>query len=128
MLDMVDKGKALNIAKKYFYLLEKTGYVKNETVRKYLVYLFCLDLLEYGFPFMEEDDYVMVDRLLKRMFTGGGCLLPYNVVCAGRVKLGSSMPMGTLKIRKTEYNSIDRNSRPIGYKDRSTQDDKQRTV
>lgn len=128
MLEFVNEGKALNIAKKYFYLLKKTGYVKQSTVRKYMTYLFCLDFLKYAFPYMDEEDYVKVDRLLKRTFTNGGCLLPYNIACSNRVTLGTSGYMGPLVIRKTEDLSVDKNGNDIGYEDRTTEDDFLRTV
>jgi len=123
MLEMVNGGKALKIAKKYFYLLEKTGYVKQTTVRKYLTYLFCLDFLNYAFPYMDEDDYIKIDRLLKRTFTNGGCLLPYSTACAKRVTLGTSGYMGPLVIRRTEDLPA-----ANGSNDRATEDDFLRTV
>ncbi len=122
MLEMIDEGKALNSLKKYFFLLEKTGYVKSVTVRKFLVYLFALDFVEYAFPYLSEDDYIMVDRLMKRTFTNGGCLLPYPIACTKRVTLGTSGYMGKLKIRRTEDIGT------LGKKDRSTENDYLRTV
>ena len=124
MLELIDKGKAFEATKKYFYLLEKTGYVKSATVRKYLTYLFAIDFTHYAFPYMDEKDYIMVDRLLKRTFTNGGCLLPYPVACAKQVVLGDSGYMGKLKIRRTE----DAPYPGIGKKDRSTEDEFLRTV
>ena len=124
MLELIDKDKALNSLKKYFYLLENTGYVKSSTVRKYLTYLFAIDFAHYAFPYMDEKDYIMVDRLLKRTFTNGGCLLPYPVACTKRVVLGDSVYMGKLKIRRTE----DIPYPGLGKKDRSTEDDFLRTV
>ena len=124
MLELLDKDKAFDSLKRYFYLLEKTGYVKSATVKKYLVYLFAIDFAHYAFPFMDEDEYIMLDRLMKRMFTNGGCLLPYPVACAKRVTFGDNGYMGKLKIRRTE----DISSRGLEKKDRSTENEHLRTV
>lgn len=122
MLQMIDGGKALKTLSRYFGLLDKTGYVKSVTVWKYLVYLFAMDFVKYAFDYLDEDDYIMVDRLLKRTFTNGGCLLPYPVACANRVTLGTNGYMGKLKIRRTE------DIGNLGKRDRSTENDYLRTV
>lgn len=126
MLELIDSNKALDALKRYFYLLTKTGYVKSATVRKYLVYLFAIDFAHYAMPFLDEGEYIMLDRLMKQTFTNGGCLLPYPVACAKRVTLGDNGYMGKLKIRRTEDINTERPG--IEKKDRSTQDEHLRTV
>ena len=124
MLGLIDNNKALAALKRYFYLLEQTGYVKSVTVRKYLVYLFVIDFAHYAFPFLDENEYVMLDRLMKRTFTGGGCLLPYPVACTKRVTLGDNGYMGKFKVRRTE----DISSQGLEKRDRATEDEFLRTV
>ena len=124
MLELIDDKKALGALKRYFGLLRHTGYVKSVTVRKYLAYLFMIDFAHYAFPFLDEDEYIMLDRFMKRTFTNGGCLLPYPVACTKKVTLGDNGYMGKLKVRRTEdYSSIG-----IEKRDRSTEDDYLRTV
>lgn len=118
MIAMIDEAKALNVIKKYFYLLENTGSVSDSMMKKLSAYLFLVDFVEYVHSFLTEEDYVAIDKVLKRLFTGGGCLLPYSVFCANKAKLGRNEYMGTFRIRVTE----------ITRTDRSTENDYLRTV
>lgn len=88
MAGLLNKKKALHTMKNYFFLLEKVGYVKDTTIRKFLVYLFLVDFVEHVEAFLTEDDYIMIDRILKRTFTNGGCLLPFQINCADSAKVG----------------------------------------
>ncbi len=128
MLQMIDEGEALNITSKYYSLLSKTGYVKHESVLRFLVYIFLLDLVDYTHAFFEEEDYKTIDRALNILFSNGGCLLPYPVFCANRAVLGRNEFMGTRAIRKTEDATVDADGNFVGYEDRYTEDEQPRII
>lgn len=117
---MLNESRALKLYKKLYGQLDKTGYVKHNTVLRYLMYSFLLDFVEYTHFFFDEEEYNLVAAAMRKLFADGGCLLPYPVFCANRVTIGRNEYMGTMKIRKTEDVS--------GYKDRYTEDDYHRTV
>lgn len=120
MLPLINEGVALDIHQRYFSILEKTGYLKHNSILRFLTYLFLLDYVEYAHSFFEEDDYTAVSQALGFLFADGGCLMPYPVFCTNRIKVGRNEYMGEMKIRKTEDIS--------GYDDRYTEDDYHRTV
>lgn len=117
---MIDEGKALNIVSKYFGILENTGYVRTDLMRRFFLYIFLLDFIDYTHGFFSEYDYKLVDTGLRKLFSGGGCLLPYTVFCADKVVLGRNEYMGILKNRITEDIP--------GNDDRFTEDDYIRVV
>lgn len=90
MTKLLNKKKALGILKNYFFLLEKVGYVRDYTIKKFLVYLFLIDFVDNVETFLTEDDYILIDRIMKRTFTNGGCLLPYPVACADSAVVGGA--------------------------------------
>lgn len=99
---MVDEGKALGTVRKYFDILTNTGYMKQTMMQKFVIYLFLLDFIDYTHRYMDEEEYDMIDNALRKLFVGGGCLLPYSVCCAEKVTLGRDEYMGVLKNRITE--------------------------
>lgn len=125
---MIDEGKALDIIGKYHAVLQKTGYVKHSIVLRLLIYVFLLDFVDYTHTFYDEKDYNVIARAMDVLFSRGGCLMPYPVMCTNRVVLGRPEYMGTMKVRKTEDHAVDKDGRNINYQDRSTEDDRQRTV
>lgn len=120
MLQMIDEGRALDIVTKYFGFLESTGYVRPDLMKRFFLYVFLLDFIDYTHGFFTEDDYKLVDTALRKLFSGGGCLLPYDSSCTNRIKLGRNEYMGTLRNRITEDQ--------LGNDDRYTEDDFMRTV
>ncbi len=120
---MIDEGKALETTTKYFDILKNTGYMNPGMMRRYLLYMFLLDFVDYTHNYFTEEDYNAVDNALRKLFAGGGCLLPYSVFCVDKVTLGRNEYMGTLKNRITEDHAVDIDGRNIGDKDRYTQDD-----
>ena len=117
---MIDEGKALETTTKYFDILKNTGYMNPSMMQRYLLYMFLLDFVDYTHNYFTEDDYDAVDNALRKLFAGGGCLLPYSVFCVDKVTLGRNEYMGTLKNRITEDIP--------GNKDRYTEDDYIRVV
>lgn len=115
MLQVIDEGRALDTTVKYFDILKTAGYLKPGMMQRYFLYIFLLDFVDHTHRFFSEDDYDAVDNALRKLFAGGGCLLPYSVFCVDRVTLGRNEYMGTLKERITEDRS--------GNKDRFTEDD-----
>lgn len=119
---MIDEAKALDVANRYFSLLSTAGYVKPGQTRRFLSYLFLLDFVDFTHAFFSEEDYNMVDKMLRRLFTDGGCLMPYPVFCTNRAKLGRNEYMGVMKVRKTETTN------DPSYTDRFTEDEHHRLV
>lgn len=120
---MIDEGKALETTTKYFDILKNTGYMNPGMMQRYLLYMFLLDFVDYTHNYFTEEDYNAVDNALRKLFAGGGCLLPYSVFCVDKVTLGRNEYMGTLKNRITEDHAVDIDGRNIGDKDRYTEDD-----
>lgn len=80
MLELIENPKnTIAILGKYFDLVSQTGYVKSKTVVRLLLYLFLLDFVNVLHYYFTEEDYEKVNCLLVKLFTGGGCLLPYQV-------------------------------------------------
>lgn len=123
MLQVIDESKALETTTKYFDILKNTGYMNPGMMRRYFLYMFLLDFVDYTHNYFTEDDYDAVDNALRKLFAGGGCLLPYSVFCVDKVTLGRNEYMGTLKNRITEDHAVDIDGRNIGDKDRYTEDD-----
>lgn len=120
---MIDEGKAPETTTKYFDILKNTGYMNPGMMQRYLLYMFLLDFVDYTHNYFTEEDYNAVDNALRKLFAGGGCLLPYSVFCVDKVTLGRNEYMGTLKNRITEDHAVDIDGRNIGDKDRYTEDD-----
>lgn len=123
MLQVIDESKALETTTKYFDILKNTGYMNPGMMQRYLLYMFLLDFVDYTHNYFTEEDYNAVDNALRKLFAGGGCLLPYSVFCVDKVTLGRNEYMGTLKNRITEDHAVDIDGRNIGDKDRYTEDD-----
>ena len=128
MIQMIDEHKALGITERYFGILKSAGYIKPAMMKRYFVYMFLLDLVDYTHRFFTEADYNAVDNALRKLFAVGGCLLPYEVFCVDKVLLGRNEYMGTLKNRITEKNTTDKDGNLISEKDRFTEDDKNRVI
>ena len=120
---MIDEGKALDVTTKYFDILKNTGYMHPGMMQRYVLYMFLLDFVDYTHRFFTDEDYNAVDNAMRKLFSNGGCLLPYSVFCVDKVKLGTNDYMGTLKNRITEDNSVDKDGNDIGNYDRYTEDD-----
>lgn len=128
MLQVIDEDKALETTVKYFDILKNTGYVKPGMMQRYFLYMFLLDFVDYTHNFFTVEDYNAVDNALRKLFAGGGCLLPYEVFCTEKVLLGRDEYMGKLKSRITENLSVDKDGNPIYNKDRITEDDNYRVI
>ena len=66
------------------------------------MYLFLLDFLKYYSLFINEEDYNIISGLLRRLFSEGGCLMPYPVFSSNKFTLGLSTVMGDVLYRSTE--------------------------
>ena len=120
MIQVIDEGRALDTTMKYFDILKNTGYIKPEMMRRYFLYMFLLEFVDDTHRFFTEDDYDVMDIALRKLFSNGGCLLPYSVFCVDKAKLGTNDYMGTLKNRITEDIA--------GNDDRYTEDDNMRVI
>lgn len=128
MLQVIDEGRALDTTTKYFDILKNTGYIKPGMMSRFMLYLFLIDFVDSTHRFFSEEDYSAVDNALRKLFSNGGCLLPYSVFCTNKVTIGRNEYMGTLKNRITEDWAVDENGRSIPNKDRYTQDDYIRVI
>ena len=70
--------------------------------------------------FVTDEDYVKIDSLLKKLFTNGGCLMPYQVLCTNRVELSKYRGSGDVRITEDKYRDKDGNL--IGNEIRVTED------
>lgn len=122
MLQVIAEKKALDTLKRYYNTVDKTGYVKHEVLCRYMKYLFLIDLVEYTHEFFTQKDYDIVAEALSKLFSDGGCMLPYPVLCANRATLGRAHYMGTFKVRSTEGERVRDRSKRI------TEDEHLRTV
>ena len=120
MIQMIDEHKALGITERYFGILKSAGYFKPAMMKRYFIYMFLLDFVDYTHRFFIEADYNAVDNALRKLFAVGGCLLPYSVFCVDRITLGRNEYMGTLKSRITED--------ALDNKDRFTEDEQNRVI
>lgn len=120
MFPLVDERKVLSFIDSYYIALEKTGYVKHSTVSKLLLYEFLTDFIENVIFFVTDEDYVKIDSLLKKLFTNGGCLMPYQVLCTNRVELSKYRGSGDVRITEDKYRDKDGNL--IGNEIRVTED------
>lgn len=102
MLQVVAEKKALKTINSYVETVGKTGYVKHDVMRRMLLYLFFVDFVEYTHDYFTRKDYDTVAGALSRLFSNGGCLLPYPVFCANRATVGRAHYMGAFKLRVTE--------------------------
>jgi hypothetical protein len=102
MVQLISKSKAEGYLVNYYEMLMQTGYVRDGIVKKLLLYVFLIDMVEYLHAFIDEKDYSIIEKALARIFTGGNCLLPYPVFCTRRATLGSQDYMGDFITRITE--------------------------
>lgn len=128
MLQVIDEGKALETTVKYFDILKNTGYINPGMMQRYFLYIFLLDFVDYAHGFFTEEDYDAVDNALRKLFAGGGCLLPYSVFCVDKITLGKNEYMGKLKNRITEDLTVDKDGNHIYNKDRYTEDGDVRVI
>lgn len=102
MLELIENEKALALMDRYFTLLGQTGYVKSNTVHRYLLYLFLIDFVDTIFFFLSDEDYAEIDKLMTSLFSGAGCLLPYKLNCQHHAVVGLPTYMGFMTKRVTE--------------------------
>lgn len=102
MVQLISKTKAEGYLVNYYEMLTQTGYVRDGILKKLLLYVFLIDMVEYLHAFIDEKDYAFIEKALARIFTGGNCMLPYPVFCTRRATLGSTDYMTDYVIRITE--------------------------
>lgn len=107
MLSLIDERKALDMLARYFNVLSHTGYVKRGIVKKFLAYLFLFDFINYTDVFLTEEDYSLINEMMRYLFTNGGCMLPYPTFCTNRAKLMDNNYHGKGGLRITEYGTYE---------------------
>lgn len=78
MIEVIDSRNILSHIETYFNTLKHTGYVKDSMNYRFLLYLFLYDFVETFYPLLGDEEYKLIDRLLIRLFSDGGCMLPYS--------------------------------------------------
>lgn len=126
MFSVLNENKALDVLSRYYGQLKLTGYVKETTVKRMLVYLFLIDFIENTFWHLEEEDYYMLSQLLRKLFSDGDCLFPYPVFCTNRVVLGKDGGPMHARLRITEDETVDTDDNDVANFDRITEDDELR--
>lgn len=119
---LIDNNKMLSVVDRYYLALESTGYVKHSTVEKLLIYEFITEFVQNTYFFITEEDYNIIDSVLRKLFANGGCLFSYPVFCANRVKLSGYVADGEVRITEDETLDIDGNFK--GNEIRVTEDNK----
>lgn len=108
MLQVIAERKALDTLNLYYNQVSQMGYVKHDVLRRFMYYIFLIDFVEYTHDFFTQKDYDVIADALGSLFSTGGCMLPYPVMCANRGTLGRAHYMGTFKVRVTEVEGDDR--------------------
>lgn len=122
MISVIKEKKALDFVMRYFDLLSKTGYAKHKMTRWYLVYIFLIDFFNWVYPYFTDEDYKALDMAMVKLFSGGNCLVPYQVLMTDRLNIARHIGLahytGPSVLRKTQ---------PVGVT-RSTENDKLRRI
>ena len=91
MLAVTNKKIALEHMSKYYDMLELTGYVKRDISRRFLIYMFIIDLLDCVYNYITDEDYNVINNALNVLFSTRNCLLPYVVFCTNRAQIGKAV-------------------------------------
>ena len=103
MTNLLESNKALSVLNSLFDELGKSGYVSANTTMRYLRYTFIIDFIDTLYPFLTEEDYYMLQRVIVSLFSAGDCLLPYNtVLCSNKLHIGYPYYMGIRRLRSDE--------------------------
>ena len=78
MVEMLNDKRVLERVKSYFDILKRTGYVKPGTTSRYLLYIFLYDFADVLEKYLTDEDYTLINRLLRNLFGDGNCLFPYH--------------------------------------------------
>lgn len=81
MEEVLEHKKALDYIKGYYDVLSKEGYVKKNTERMFLRYLFLIDFVDTVYYYLTDEDYKVIEDCLHNWFSNGECLLPYPLFC-----------------------------------------------
>ena len=104
---LVSDKRLKTILNNYYQTLGARGYVPDVAVKRILVYLFLLDFLDAFASFIEEDDYNLIAKVYRRVFSDGCCLMPYPLFSTKRATMGLSTLLGDFRFRKTEIETED---------------------
>lgn len=110
MISVIQEKKALDFVSRYYDLLSKTGYSKHGLTRWYLIYLFLVDFYNWIYPYVTDADYKTLDMAMVKLFSGGNCLVPYQVLGTDKLKIGRHVGFahytGPSVLRKTQPTAI----------------------
>jgi len=107
----LEENRVLERIEAYFEMLKKMGYVKHGTTSKYMLYVFLYDFVETVYDFMTEEDYETVSNVLRGIFSGSDCLLPYQDFDEARSK--AKIPhLGISNIRRVSRILAEENNTP----------------
>lgn len=80
VMEVIRTEKAYHLLRGYFDLLAKTGYVKDATVMRFLMWLFILDFASWMQNKITPVGYDTMNKALLKLFTNGCCLMPYDYI------------------------------------------------
>ena len=79
MKEMLLEENALEQMVLYFTQLAYTGYVKQSTNAKYLLFAFLVDFSDTVYDYLSEEDKIELDALLSSLFSSNDCLLRHRI-------------------------------------------------
>lgn len=116
MIQVLEKGKAIETLNRYFTTISATGYVKPIVVKRFLAYLFLVDFVEKIYEFLDESDYNFIRDALLKLFSTGCCLLPYELFCKNRTFIAESEHSNVFVVRIAEKDSWHRITEGDSYR------------
>lgn len=87
---MFNAGVAVEYLEGYFNLITKMGYVKSSFQWRYMLYLFLIDFTRAVGEYLTEEDYKKIRLLTEQLFSDGGCLFPYPLICCKEYSHGKA--------------------------------------
>lgn len=108
MNQFFSNGKALDTLHRYFRILGKTGYQSHDRLSRLLMYVFFLEMLDFCYPFLSEEDYQLIEKCQRTLSAGDSCMLPYYVYCVNIAKLGKPVYMSDYRVRVSQLRGITR--------------------
>ena len=104
---IVSDKRLKTILSNYYQMLGARGYVNPAAVDRIIIYLFLLDFIDSFAYFINDKDYDLINKVYRRIFSDGCCLMPYPVFNTKRATMGLSTLMGDFRFRWTEEDSED---------------------
>ena len=106
MLSVVEKDNAKGILDKYFSTVASRGYLKRDTVKRFILWLFLLEFVERVYYLITDEDYNRISAVLDCIFFANNCLLSYEVIRSNISMAEETVSIPTFSLRKTELDML----------------------